>query len=799
MPDEKRWTTFRVMSWLKRNGIHWARPELPHAKQQSLGEFLPIPSSKSGGHIEGQTCRHDSTIPTQFLDNPSDLDPSSPITTPVMLPPEHAPQAPLGFCPDVIDSAAVPPSRGDSRCDIRTIVTAIVHAALERIQAPGHDDGIDQPHAQLSGFVTDILRKRLLELETVFVDEMCASHEPALLDIFSDDRRRKAQGDRLQQARSIRAETQAKRALFAQAARERMLKLRSCLLQVSQPTDLTAEPEVEKLKEQLPIIDTGYKLVDAATCLDQFRAELHGLWDVANHKLRRYQECPVTVQFAFLICSLSRPAFRLVRKFIPLPSERTIHNLFDERKNKIASQLIKIGHVSEQIQDFIESTNLPEQSPVSVVIDAIAMNPDRSSLPSGKADSAFVVFVQPLDRRLRCFPIHVKQHESGAATPDIREILREICEALGSHRLIVKYKCADGDRGHNEAHVDFFDRWYSIWENQGLEAALGFVSQAMYVPVGDFLHLWKNFCNKVKNHPVVISPDSLAQMVTNEGLQSLLGLGRVLTDKTATGRMRDSYPLKLFTFTNCFKCLDSQDIVAMMYLLPWTLQEEVIRSPLLSRQERLEKAILSFKLLLHYYHSSHFPHEEGVSQRFRSGNTKAITFAEDSDWPRILNSSIALVQFILDADEHWSFARLGTHCLENFFGFVRRNSFGDDRFGPTLRIIAKSTMVYETMHELGLEIKHRGRDNIGGTVVNDIVVEFGEERPEIIFQSLIHLAHLEIAPGSESVLLPLEAVRSLIAEWSSQDHHTNDPICNTDVSLIANCRITARNMGCSPQ
>jgi hypothetical protein len=108
-------------------------------------------------------------------------------------------------------------------------------------------------------------------------------------------------------------------------------------------------------------------------------------------------------------------------------------------------------------------------------------------------------------------------------------------------------------------------------------------------------------------------------------------------------------------------------------------------------------------------------------------------------------------------------------------------------------------MVDETMHELGLEIKHTGRDNIGGTVVNDIVVEFDEEKPEIYFQSLIHLAHLEIAPGSESILLSWEAVRSLIAEWSSRDHHPHDPICNTDVSLVSNRRITARNIGYSSQ
>jgi hypothetical protein len=126
-----------------------------------------------------------------------------------------------------------------------------------------------------------------------------------------------------------------------------MLELRRRLLDVSQPTDLAAAAEVEILKEQLRIIDSGYKLLDSPSRLDRFRAELHLLWDVADRKHRRYKEYPVTVQFAFLVCSLSRPAFRLVRKFIPLPSERTIHNSFHEQKDKIALQLTELERVNE--------------------------------------------------------------------------------------------------------------------------------------------------------------------------------------------------------------------------------------------------------------------------------------------------------------------------------------------------------------------------------------------------------------------------------------------------------------------
>jgi hypothetical protein len=115
--------------------------------------------------------------------------------------------------------------------------------------------------------------------------------------------------------------------------------------------------------------------------------------------------------------------------------------------------------------------------------------------------------------------------------------------------------------------------------------------------------------------------------------------------------------------------------------------------------------------------------------------TAVVTCAEDSDWLRILNSGLPLIQFILDADEPWSFSRLGTYCLENFFGFVRRSSLGDDRLTSTVRIITKAALVYEVMHELGLEIKHSGRDNIGGTMIDDNNIEFTKARADVCLHS----------------------------------------------------------------
>jgi hypothetical protein len=118
------------------------------------------------------------------------------------------------------------------------------------------------------------------------------------------------------------------------------------------------------------------------------------------------------------------------------------------------------------------------------------------------------------------------------------------------------------------------------------------------------------------------------------------------------------------------------------------------------------KAIFSFKLLLHYFDLSRLLRQYVISQRYTAGQTEAVTFAPDASWPRILNWALVLIQFVFTAEEHYSFSRVGTHCLEIFFGLIRRNSFGDDRLVRAIWLIARGTVVADVTHELSLNVKH---------------------------------------------------------------------------------------------
>jgi hypothetical protein len=67
---------------------------------------------------------------------------------------------------------------------------------------------------------------------------------------------------------------------------------------------------------------------------------------------------------------------------------------------------------------------------------------------------AFVIFLQPLDARLKCFPLHVMTHSSGRATGSVQEPLDDVARSVTEHDFMVKYLCVDGDSDHHRQHLE---------------------------------------------------------------------------------------------------------------------------------------------------------------------------------------------------------------------------------------------------------------------------------------------------------------------------------------------------------
>jgi hypothetical protein len=115
---------------------------------------------------------------------------------------------------------------------------------------------------------------------------------------------------------------------------------------------------------------------------------------------------------------------------------------------------------------------------------------------------------------------------------------------------------------------------------------------------------------------VTLNLSSLMNILRAHEMKSILQLGEALTDKSPISGMRDAQALMLFTLDNALKCLDNDRSHAMLYLLPWALQETVLRSPVFYRQERFIMAILSFKIPEHLFNLMALPKSDAVKERW---------------------------------------------------------------------------------------------------------------------------------------------------------------------------------------
>jgi hypothetical protein len=99
------------------------------------------------------------------------------------------------------------------------------------------------------------------------------------------------------------------------------------------------------------------------------------------------------------------------------------------------------------------------------------------------------------------------------------------------------------------------------------------------------------------------------------------------------------------------------------------------------------------------------------------------------------------------------------------------------------------------MHKLGIAIKHSGRDNVGGTLLQAGEFEFDGGIGDELSFALIQESHLGcVAPPARLDLPSLPRLKEILHELGAADRSSDRPR-NGHFADVSNCRIAARNMG----
>jgi hypothetical protein len=76
------------------------------------------------------------------------------------------------------------------------------------------------------------------------------------------------------------------------------------------------------------------------------------------------------------------------------------------------------------------------------------------------------------------------------------------------------------------------------------------------------------------------------------------------------------------------------------------------------------------------------------------------------------------------------------------------------------------------MHDLGLAVMYRGRDNGGGKLIHRRKREFVEDEADRLYRSLIHVSALELHVAGEVDLPPMDQLDHVLMRWLEKDTMT---------------------------
>ena len=162
---------------------------------------------------------------------------------------------------------------------------------------------------------------------------------------------------------------------------------------------------------------------------------------------------------------------------------------------------------------------------------------------------------------------------------------------------------------------------------------------------------------------------------------------------------------------------------AAYYVLPFAMMNEAINSKYLTYQERLqflEIAYLTFMEQLKQNESNKI--NPLITEKYRK-TAIGTTFGDSIFLKRCINTVIGIAVAINMDLEKIGLERVGTHCLECFFGYMRMCSHGDHSLDMAIRVAIKSLLITKYCHEMNYQIPIQTRVNTGGQKITKSKIE----------------------------------------------------------------------------
>ena len=434
-----------------------------------------------------------------------------------------------------------------------------------------------------------------------------------------------------------------------------------------------------------------------------------------NENPHSYSFTKETYELAHLMKSYSEKLYELIYKSFYLPHPTSVEEYFSKPLKDKKEELIDISNIARNIQNYRNKNNLlDKQEEVCLSIDACSF--DRLSNKCKKY--AFVYYLQPLNPVYKCVPIYFHPEKNGKAKDIIIEIALKISEVLTENNFKVVAIAVDGDNSYDKKATEVFEIYRKVLEEGGpnvLEKAL----EKLHLFDGIFwitdpLHVLKCARTRLLSNRICTNYKDLNHCFTVRDIAPILKVGKALSDLSVTGKMRDIYTKQLFNMTNLMKLVNEGESGASVFFLPYSCWAESLFNESIDIISRIYLLTVSFHSFYRFLYQ--IPNSDLLYNR-NFQDASALTFAEKNIIIRCLNTILIQIYYLkkcISLNRSIGIDRLGSHCLENFFGNVRCLCRGFDSYENIISHIAHLQISNDFLYSINMINRNKKRMNEGG-------------------------------------------------------------------------------------
>ena len=391
-------------------------------------------------------------------------------------------------------------------------------------------------------------------------------------------------------------------------------------------------------------------------------------------------------------------------------------------------------------------------------------------------NSCFIFVLLPLDCDIPCITLHLEPASSGSANERTATILQQLVEKCALYNIDIPYIAADGDSAWNVKFHNVFSIMQKLRFNDFNNLAMDLYNECrargIQLPITDPLHYVKSARSKYIRKVIAVTRADLNIQTDCTRAEELLQVGLALSDKSQIGKMRDYYPLELFTVSNVLKLLEAELYADAFFFAPHTLLLLAIRVPFFTLKFRLSLLGAAYLLFYEVYvdvssempRSVQFSPEHStpkVTQRDTS-ESDMVTFAEVSALKRILCTLLAMGSALQIHPDNLRTDSLGTHIVEQKIGQGREDC--DARWERILSRFSRNSLRTVCLELDGIEMAVPGRLKTAGCrVTSDADWEIPEFDALLFSRVFVH-SLTEVGRAEESFASAFKSVKAWLTK-----------------------------------